>query len=358
MQKDTQYHCNGTQGINSMDTLACIHPFLQISSLFFKFFFRKIEAIKIHFIRKVSNPFNCLQVAYNLLPALIIFRRNFNRPYSLAHFIEMGNKLFKFALYCHRLGFWSALTIIFKMFAGKKGKLISLHVPGISHPVYIRNQVYDQSTFQQIFVNREYDFEFEGRPSRIIDAGANIGLAAVYFANRFPSARIVCIEPESENFQLLQKNIAQYPNVTAVQAGVWSRSAFLKIHDHGLGNWGFTVEECNAGEAGALKAVSIQDVMKQHKFDTVDIIKMDIEGSEKEVLEAGDHDQWLSVCGTLVIELHDRMKKGTSAALFRAMLPYEVQVEQVGENFLCRMLSPKKNYSDFSQTVTNPPVSL
>jgi FkbM family methyltransferase len=230
------------------------------------------------------------------------------------------------------------------MFVGGRGKLISLKVPGISYPVYIRNQVYDQSTFQQIFVNREYNFEFEGMPSRIIDAGANIGLAAVYFANRFPSAKIVCIEPETENFQLLQKNISQYPNVTALQAGVWSKTAFLKIHDNGLGNWGFTVEECDSNEAGALKAVSVYDVMKQHHFDSVDIIKMDIEGSEKEVLEADDHDQWLSVCGTLVIELHDRMKKGTSSALFRALLPYEVQVEQVGENFLCRILSRKKTY--------------
>lgn len=270
----------------------------------------------------------------------------------------MGNKIFKFALYCHRLGFWAALKIIFRLFTGKKGKLISLKVPGVIHPVYIRNQVYDQSTFQQIFVNQEYNFEYDDKPSRIIDAGANIGLAAVYFANRFPSARIICFEPESENFLLLQKNTAPYSNITAVQAGIWSKSSFLKIHDHGLGNWGFTVEECEAAEPGSLRAVSLPDMMKEYQFDTVDIIKMDIEGSEKEVLEADNHVQWLSNCKLLVIELHDRMKKGTSSALFRALLPYDVQIEQMGENMLCRIMNRKNVHSDFSHTVTNPPVSL
>lgn len=37
-------------------------------------------------------------------------------------------------------------------------------------------------------------------PRFIVDAGANIGLAAVYFTNRFKDATIVSIEPEQSNF--------------------------------------------------------------------------------------------------------------------------------------------------------------
>ena len=40
-----------------------------------------------------------------------------------------------------------------------------------------------------------------------IDAGANIGLTSIYFANKFPNAKIVALEPEIDNYIILQKNI-------------------------------------------------------------------------------------------------------------------------------------------------------
>jgi hypothetical protein len=75
--------------------------------------------------------------------------------------------------------------------------------------------------------------------------------------------------------------------------------------------------------------------MHRYGLQSLDIVKMDIEGSEKEVLEAGNLHEWLSTCKLLIIELHDRMKKGTSAALFRALLQYEADVEMLGENLVC-----------------------
>lgn len=268
----------------------------------------------------------------------------------------MKNKLLKLVWYCYHLGIANGLKIIFTLFMGKKGKVISLKLPHIKHPIFIRAKSSDEYTFQQIFINKEYAFEYSGTPRLLVDAGANIGLAAIYFANRFPGCKFICLEPESNNFALLQKNIENYPEIKAVQAGLWGKSAHLKIRDEGLGNWGFIVEETSAQDPDAIKAYSLPDVVKHFGFDLPDIVKMDIEGSEKEVLEASDLHEWLSGCEILIIELHDRMKKGTSASLFRALLQYDVQVEQLGENLICR-ISKTKRHHDFSQTVTNPPVS-
>jgi predicted O-methyltransferase YrrM len=42
----------------------------------------------------------------------------------------------------------------------------------------------------------------------VVDAGANIGLASLWFANQYPKAKIVCIEPDPENFRILKENLA------------------------------------------------------------------------------------------------------------------------------------------------------
>lgn len=246
----------------------------------------------------------------------------------------MKNKFYKLALYCQKFGFIQGIKMILTASFGKKDKLTEVKVPGIKHPVYFRRRSSDEYIFQHIFIREEYNFEVGSTPASIIDAGANVGFAAVYFANKFPGATIICLEPESGNFKLLQKNIAPYPNIIPIQKGLWNKTAYLQIIDAGLDNWGFTVQECSKETPGAIEALSLTDIMQQYQLSNLDLVKIDIEGSEKEVLEAGDLHQWLSTCDTLAIELHDRMKPGTSKALFQALQPYQAVMNVKGENLI------------------------
>ena len=256
----------------------------------------------------------------------------------------MKNRLYKLAYYCYKLGFIGGIRVLFTIFFNTKNKIVSFRIPELSHPIYIRAKSSDEYAFRQIFLAKEYEFEYKDNPKTIIDAGSNIGLAAVYFANRFPDAKIICLEPEHSNIEILRLNIKPYPNVNVIQAGLWGKTSYLRIRDLGLGNWGFIVEESSQDDPESIKAVSLPDLMKEYQLETVDIVKMDIEGSEKEVLEAENCRNWLSKCNVLVIELHDRMKAGTSSALFRVLLEVDnVQVELKGENLICTMQSNSKN---------------
>ena len=89
--------------------------------------------------------------------------------------------------------------------------------PGVRHPVTLRLKTSDISTYEQVFGNDEYDFSLNNPPRVIVDGGANIGLASIYFANRYPDAKIIAIEPEASNFSLLQRNVAAYPQITPIQ---------------------------------------------------------------------------------------------------------------------------------------------
>ena len=105
----------------------------------------------------------------------------------------------------------------------------------------------DVPTYDQVFLKREYDFDVKCSPKVIVDAGANIGLASVYFSNRFPNAKILAIEPEVSNFELLKKNIAQYDNIIPIHGALWNQNSEIDLMDPGLGKWGFMTQGADSG---------------------------------------------------------------------------------------------------------------
>ena len=56
------------------------------------------------------------------------------------------------------------------------------------------------------------------RPTRLVITL----LTAALFANRFPDARIICLEPDDANVEILRLNIAPYPNLVALRAALWA----------------------------------------------------------------------------------------------------------------------------------------
>lgn len=203
-------------------------------------------------------------------------------------------------------------------------------------PVTLRFGTSDLHTFGQVFSDGEYEFETRRPPTTIIDAGANIGLAAVVFARRFPSATIVAVEPERQNFEQLQRNVSHYPNVHPVHAAVWSEEGEIVLQDEGLGEWGFTTRAVSADGSGTtvatVPATTVHALMDRFDLDTVDFLKIDIEGAEVEVL--GTSDSWIDRVDSLAIELHERMKPGCVAAFETATEAFPVHWRR-GENYFC-----------------------
>lgn len=188
--------------------------------------------------------------------------------------------------------------------------------PGIKTPITLRLKTSDVATFKDIFVHGQYDFTPLEPPNVIIDAGANIGLTSLVFANRFPYAKIIAIEPELSNYEVLLKNTAPYDNIVAVQAAVWDSNRAVDIVDPGLGKWGFQVgcaDDKETGNVMSCRGMTIDKIMSEHGIDFIDILKMDIEGGEREVFE--DADKWIGKIGILTVELHDRLKEGCSRSL-------------------------------------------
>lgn len=182
----------------------------------------------------------------------------------------------------------------------------------------IRKGTSDANVLAGIYVLGDLKLPIEIEPGLIIDAGAYTGLSAIYYSEKYPAAKIIAIEPEASNFEILEQNTKNLPNVTRLKAGLWNRDAFLKVIDKNLGKWGFAVEEVAGSEPYDIRGITVNKILEQAGSDAVDILKLDIEGSEVELFEENSA-VWLSKVNVIAIELHDRLRPGCTEALYSAI---------------------------------------
>jgi len=244
-----------------------------------------------------------LHTLYEHIPGRILFRDRIFWPcYGGVHGLIKGKiKDFK---------------INVRLMVRQKETKIQLH--NLPFPITLRPGTSDVPLLYHIFVEEEYDIKPKREPSFIIDAGANVGFTAIYFANKFPKAKIIAIEPEESNFTLLSKNTEAYSNIRCIKAGIWNSSTRLRISNLKKDSkWGFQVEETVEEGPETCAGISINELLLEEGKKEIDIAKIDIEGSEKELFEKNI--QWLSNTNLMVIEFHERIKPGCSKPFWEAV---------------------------------------
>lgn len=211
--------------------------------------------------------------------------------------------------------------------------------PKIKYPIHLRPKTTDEKVFVQVFIKNEYNVPLGFIPETIIDGGANIGLASIYFTTKFPKAQIVAIEPDPENAAAVVGNTKHYPNVHVKQAAIWPRQTVAKISDKfGVGKWGIVVEEMDdtdGEEAGEPNTCTIESIMKEFGWKQIDLLKLDIETAEKQLFSE-NYMSWLPKVKVIVIELHDWMVPGCSKPFFTAINEAftRYRFAQAGENVI------------------------
>jgi FkbM family methyltransferase len=219
-------------------------------------------------------------------------------------------KLKKIRHYHATLGAMGAAVFVLSKLSGKR-PLFKVSVPGIAHPVQVRIGTTDASVLGQVLIEKHYDMPFEVHPKVIIDAGANIGLSAVYFANKYPNATIIALEPEASNFSVLEANARPYPQIKPLNAALWKENGKICLVDPDQGHHGFQTLESRT-DGCWVEAMTVDALMAKFGLDSVDILKIDIEGAEKEVFETSAG--WIQKVGMVMAELHDNLKPGCSRA--------------------------------------------
>lgn len=157
--------------------------------------------------------------------------------------------------------------------------------------------------WHDIFVRQSLKFSTSVAAPRILDCGANAGLASLYFKRIHPGARITAFEADPALHDVLARNLQQNgaADVEAVHAAVWTADGAVT----------FTCEGADSGAIAALapglrgtdRTVPSRRLRDLLARERVDLLKLDIEGAECAVLE--DCEPALDRVGALLVDAHE-----------------------------------------------------
>jgi FkbM family methyltransferase len=140
----------------------------------------------------------------------------------------------------------------------------------------------------------------------IVDLGANVGYTAAHFAVRYPEARIVAVEMDSENAETCAANLTRLglgARCELLRAAVWSHDG--EVRYSGNEAWSLHVASANADDAREYRcapAKTLDTIFDESGLETVDYLKMDIEGAEAAVLCSPM--AWADRVRVMKVELH------------------------------------------------------
>lgn len=203
----------------------------------------------------------------------------------------------------------------------RPGKVrVRVRLQGMHRRFMVRLGSSDLRTLSSVFKRKQYSLPLRRKPEVIVDAGANIGLSAIYFARRFPSARIFAIEPAPANFKLLVRNVRAYPNITPIRAALWKADTSIRVSPdpaNGRGYDAYHALRRGDAEGMTVPARTLSSLMDEYGLSRIDLLKVDIEGSEREMFQ--NPSAWIGHVETIVLEEHERRFPGCGSSFFRAV---------------------------------------
>jgi len=204
----------------------------------------------------------------------------------------------------------------------------SIRISKWPKPLVGRYASSDLSVFKQIFIQEEHSwarmFTRKFNDGLIVDCGANVGFASVFFLRLFPKAHLIAIEPDLDNAEILAENLSAHRpenHVQILRTGLWSEIKKLQCGNYGYRDgldWGRQVSLASDDDSTATISTTIPEVLALAQRSRINILKIDIEGAEAVVFQSCA--DWIEKVDAIAIELHDDSHFGPATEVFHNAL--------------------------------------
>jgi len=170
--------------------------------------------------------------------------------------------------------------------------------------------------FDDTFLKQQYYFHSSRPDPLIIDCGSNIGMVVLYFKKIYPESRVIAFEPFEEAFDKLTRNVVsnQLSSVSLHRKAVHDEEGTVLLF-RGENDPG-SLRTSTLGERiwGQKRSVPVEAVLlSDYIVETVDLLKLDIEGAESRVLEELVKHGKLPLIRELIVEYHHHITREDDA---------------------------------------------
>ncbi len=177
---------------------------------------------------------------------------------------------------------------------------------------------YDYSTieylFNEVFIANQYYFEPKTKEPFIIDCGANVGMSICYFKRLYPKAKILAFEANPHAYKLLEKNIKDndFKNIELYNVALFDKETEISFFiDDNIGTLlGSIKPERGGSNELKINARKLSSYLKN--VETVDLIKIDVEGAETSIISDLYNTATLQKAKEYIIEYHHNMNEEKS----------------------------------------------
>lgn len=175
-------------------------------------------------------------------------------------------------------------------------------------PFYLRSGTKDVSVAINNFVREEYAaLELVRNPKIMVDAGAYVGDTAAYFLSKYPNLTCFAYEPMTESYDVAAINLSPYGHRAHLfKKAVAGTDGIVKVAGNQTGAF---ISDSDGEE---VEAVSVESIIKSLPEPQIDILKLDVEGSEVEIFRS-NAEFWLSRTKSIIVETHS--EEGTCIVL-------------------------------------------
>jgi len=123
------------------------------------------------------------------------------------------------------------------------------------------------------------------KPLVIVDAGSNIGITAVYFADY--ADKVYALEPCKDHYDCIRNTLElneQWQDVFPMKVALWDKDGTYNLHHSSNPTAHSLLDNGIGGPIEEVTTVTLSTLMRMKEIDTIDLLKLDVEGAESEIL--------------------------------------------------------------------------
>jgi FkbM family methyltransferase len=161
--------------------------------------------------------------------------------------------------------------------------------------------------YREVFARQHYYFSSQSDAPVILDCGANIGMASLYFKWLYPKSQVQAFEPDPATFKLLQRNFAQnHLDVVTHNCALWDEDTELDFYVDST-DPGSLLMSTDASRSKSLPIKVPGRKLSDFIDGPIDFLKLDVEGAEHQVLGDLAKARKLKSIRQMVVEYHHRI---------------------------------------------------